>query len=474
MRKLFYFILLCLPLANLSAQNPEFALPSIISDHAVMQRNSEVRLWGWCPGTWDLKIVCSWSPKDTIHTTSDKYCEWETYIHTPSDKGPYQIRFYGWNNELVKEINDILMGETWLCSGQSNMEYCFMWRVDDAKNIKEDLTDKPIRIFKVSKASSVYPTERIEGKWEICSPETCKEFSVVAYYFGYRLNEKLQIPIGLIGSYWGGTCIEPWIPDSSYKLEDTAYNHEKSLSKRAQYQGTSWTPYAPSSIYNAMIYPIIRYTVAGVIWYQGEANNERAADYGALFNGLIRGWRKASCRFLPFYYVQIAPWNGYAAKNGAYLREQQSNMLDGIENVGMVSTGDLVNDISDIHPSLKKQVGFRLANLALRERYKQNDIQPYSPMLKSYRIKDNKVIINTTAIGKLVCKGKDIQNFELMDSAGTLYPAQAKILHDGSICVTSPNVKNPAAVRYCFSNAAIPNLFDSNNLPLIPFKTDKK
>lgn len=467
MKKFVYLVLFLLPFVDVLSQNEEFALPSIISDHAVMQRNAEVKLWGWCPGTWDLKIVCSWNPTDTIHTSSNEYCKWETYIHTPSEAGPFQIRFYGWDNKLVKTVDDILIGETWLCSGQSNMEYCFMWRVDDAKNVKEDLTGKSIRFFKVSKATSEYPQDRIVGKWEICSPETCQNFSVVAYYFGYRLNEKLNVPIGLIGSYWGGTSIEPWIPDSSYRLEN-------SLLQKAQKQSLGWTPIAPSSIYNAMISPIINYTVAGVIWYQGEANNERAADYGDLFGGLIRGWRNANHHFLPFYYVQIAPWNGYSAQNGACLREQQANMLTRMTNVGMVTIGDLVNDISDIHPSLKKEVGFRLGNMALYEKYNQKEVNPFSPMLKSFQIKKNRVLVTTTASGKLICKGKTIQHFEVIDETGKCYPAQAKILHDGSISVFSSDVMKPKGVRYCFSNDAVPDLFDLNGLPLAPFRTDCK
>lgn len=468
MKRIFAIIISIQFFTSLWGQTPEFILPSIISDHAVMQRNSEVKLWGWCPGAWDLKIVCSWAPQDTIHVKSNEYCAWEAYIQTPDLTGPHSIRFYGWENKLEREINDILMGETWLCSGQSNMEYLMSYPVLDAGDITKAIENKNLRFFKVSKATSKYPVERIEGKWVVCSSDTYKDFSAVAFFFGQHLNENLNIPIGLIGSYWGGTSIEPWIDQFSF-------NHEKELySLSPKQHPESWTPTANSSIYNAMIHPVKNYTIAGVIWYQGEGNNERAASYGTLLDGMIRGWRNEFHRYLPFYFVQIAPWNGYADKNAAYLREQQSDVAATLKNTGMVVVGDLVNDISDIHPSLKKQVGVRLANMVLYQTYGKKDIQPYSPQLDSIRIEKNKIVVATTAIGKLTCKDKVIRNFEVVDKEGNIYPADAKIEKNGEISVSSSKIKEPIAVRYCFANDAIPNLFDINGLPLAPFRTDRK
>lgn len=468
MKRLIYLIISLLAFSNMAAQDPaDFVLPSIISDHAVMQRNAEVKLWGWCPSVWDLKIVCSWAPLDTIHASSDKYKYWEVYVNTPKEEGPHTIKFYGWENKLCAEVKDILMGESWLCSGQSNMEYCFKWRVDDVDDKTALFDNKKIRFFKVAKSSSKYPVERIQGKWEICSPETAEDFSVVAFCFGKKLNEELEnLPIGLIGSYWGGTAIEPW-------MDEFMLNHEKLVDK-TEALTAGWAPTANSSLYNAMIYPIVNYTIAGVIWYQGEANNERASDYGTMFDAMIRGWRNAFHRYLPFYFVQIAPWNGYDNKNAAYLREQQSNVAATLKNTGMVVIGDLVNDISDIHPSLKRQVGERLANLALKNLYHKDELQPYSPMLKSFKVDGRKIIVTTTALGKLICKNNEILHFELVDKAGNLYPAKASILKNGDISVTSNKVKEPVGVRYCFSNDAVPNLFDINGLPLAPFRTDTK
>ena len=468
MKRIVYFLVSLLGFTKLAAQDPaDFVLPSIISDHAVMQRDAEVKLWGWCPSVWDLKIVCSWAPNDTVHVSSDKYKYWETYINTPKAEGPYAIRFYGWEGKLCAEVKDILMGETWLCSGQSNMEYCFKWRVDDITDRSTLFDNKKIRFFKVAKSSSAYPVERIQGKWEICSPETAEDFSVVAFCFGKRLNEELgNLPIGLIGSYWGGTAIEPW-------MDEFTLRHEK-LEEKTKALTAGWAPTANSSLYNAMIHPIINYTIAGVVWYQGEANNERHQDYGVMFDAMIRGWRNAFHHYLPFYFVQITPWSGYADKNAAYLREQQADVAATLRNTGMVVAGDLVNDLTDIHPSLKRQVGERLANIALKNSYHKEDIQPYSPMLKSFRVDGRKVIVTTTAIGKLACKDKVIRHFEVLDKEGNLHPAKASILKNGDISVIADKVKEPVGVRYCFSNDAMPNLFDSNGLPLAPFRTDRK
>jgi len=467
MKQLLFIIGLILSSTNLSAQDSEFALPSIISDHAVMQRNSEVKLWGWCPGIWDLKIVCSWAPTDTVHVSSDKNCVWETYIRTPEIAGPHSICFYGWKNKLVKEVKDILMGETWICSGQSNMEYCLNYGVSDAGDMTKALENKQVRFFKIAKSCSKYPVERFEGKWEICSPETSMDFSAVGFFFGQRLSEVLNVPVGLIGSYWGGTSIEPWIAESTYKLENTLFEKTKK-------KVPDWAPTANSSIYNAMIYPITNYTIAGVIWYQGEANNERAADYGDLFNGMIRGWRNAFHLFLPFYYVQIAPYNGYADRNAAFLREQQANVLSTLANTGMVVISDLVNDVSELHPNKKKGVGVRLANMALKNTYHRENLQPYFPMFKEAKIKGSKVIVSTTALGKLSSHGEVIRNFEIVDKKGKIYPAKAKIMQDGNLNISADRVKDPVAVRYCFTNDAVPNLFDINGLPLAPFRTDIK
>ncbi len=450
---------------GLSAQEPaDFVLPSIISDHAVMKRDSPVKLWGWCPAEWDLKIVCSWAEQDTLHVRSDKYNYWEKLVQTPKEEGPFSIRFFGWKNELCAEVKDILMGEPWLCSGQSNMEYPFRYRIDD-ENDKESLfSNGKIRVFKVEKASSRYPVERIQGKWELCTKERMDDFSAVAYYFGKYLNEGLgDVPVGLIGAYWGGTSIEPW-------MDDFIIRHEK-LEPLTEKLQPSWAPTANSSLYNAMIHPVQNYRISGVVWYQGEANCDRYEDYGKMLSAMIRGWRRCFHTFLPFYMVQIAPYDGYSGKNAAFLREQQENIAKTLMNTGIVHIGDLVNDIHDIHPALKRQVGERLANLALYKTYDKHNLQPFSPEYESFEVKGKAIILKTTAA--VHANGKEISGFEIVDSLGNLHPAKASILKDGSIRLTAKDVAQPVGLRYCFDNASMPNLFGENGLPLAPFRTDK-
>lgn len=459
-------ILVCL-ISNLAinAQDPaDFVLPSIISDHAVMKRDSPVKLWGWCPAEWDLKIVCSWAEKDTLHVRSDKYNYWETLIQTPKEEGPFSIRFFGWKNELRAEVKDILMGEPWLCSGQSNMEYPFLYRIDDEQDKSKLFNNDKIRVFKVDKASSRYPVERIQGKWEFCTKERMDDFSAVAYYFGKYLNAGLgDVPVGLIGSYWGGTAIEPW-------MDEFIIGHEK-LEPLTQKLNPSWAPTANSSLYNAMIHPIQNYRISGVVWYQGEANCERYEDYGKMLSAMIRGWRRCFHTFLPFYMVQIAPYDGYSGKSAAFVREHQETIAKTLMNTGIVHIGDLVNDIHDCHPTLKRQVGERLANLALYKTYGKHEIQPFSPEYESFETKGDAIILKTTS--EVSVKGKEITGFEIVDADGNLHPAKASILKDGSIRLSAKGVKQPTGARYCFDNASMPNLFDSNGLPLAPFRTDK-
>jgi len=233
-----------------------------------------------------------------------------------------------------------------------------------------------------------------------------------------------------------------------------------------------WAPKGATVLYNAMIHPLTRYRIAGTIWYQGEANvASESNQYIQLFTGFIEGWRSAFQNNFPVYYVQIAPWNGYEGVKSAYLREQQESALK-LPGTGMISVADLVDDVTNIHPNKKRSVGERLSNLALKEQYGKKEFQPYSPHFDRITIKDNKVLVSVISLAKLSSNGQKILNFQLSGADHQFYPASAILEKDGSIQVTSPNVKNPVAIRYCFTNGATPNLFDSNNLPLLPFRTD--
>jgi sialate O-acetylesterase len=455
-------LLLLIPAICASAQL-QLRLPSILSNHAVLQRSAMVKLWGWGPGSMKVSIVCGWDRSDTLHVPIGADCAWETSVKTPGAGGPYSIEFICDKQKLT--IDDILLGEVWLCSGQSNMEFNFHWGITDAGDALSTCDNKEIRFFQVQQSYDAYPQTDCRGEWKVCNAGSVADFSCMGYFFGRKLNAAAKSPVGLIGSYWGGTCIQTWMPQEVFG-EDTAL---RQMNRRIGAYG--WAPEAPSLLYNAMIHPILSYKMAGAIWYQGEANVfSEPDDYGKLFTGLIRGWRKAFQQDLPFYFVQIAPWNGYAGIQSAFLREQQEEALD-LPQTGMISVGDLVENVGNIHPTQKREAGERLANLVLKEQYGFNYLRPYSPRFAGLTIHKNEAIIRVIPAG-LKNNGKIIRNFSMAGSDSLFYPAEAHLEKDGTISVTCPKVAAPVSVRYCFTNDGTPSLSDSNGLPLLPFRTD--
>ena len=468
MRKYFVLSFLCMAIlcmAMPAKAQPALRLPAIFSDHAVLQQNSEVKLWGWAPCTWPVRISCSWNPNDTVSVMPAKDCTWVVSIKTPeASETSHTITFVSDKQKIT--INDILIGEVWLCSGQSNMEYSFSWGTAGAGDDVAQSTNRTIRFFQISHLYNNFPQTNSDGEWKICTPETVNEMSVLGYYLGKRIHEATRRPVGLIASYWGGTCVQAWMPQEVFTGNEELNKVAGNLSP------VSWAPVAPSVIYNAMIHPLIPYRIAGTIWYQGEANTEQPQDYGKLFTGLIESWREMFNNDFPFYFVQIAPWNGYGGISAAILREQQESALS-LPKTGMIGVGDLVDDITDIHPRMKPAVGNRLADLVLKEQYGMNNLQPYHPRFSNVTINKDKVNISITSTGKLTCKGKEIKHFQIAGEDKVFYPATTVLEKNGTITAASAQVKNPVAVRYCFTNDAMPNLFDVNGLPLLPFRTDK-
>ena len=329
------------------------------------------------------------------------------------------------------------------------------------------LKNNEIRFFQVAQSYNKFPQTNCEGKWVVCDENSMPAFSAIGYFFGRRLNDQLKVPVGLIGSYWGGTCIQSWMPSE-------VFDKNKEINKmRDNIEAWEWAPKGADVLYNAMIFPFTPYRIAGAIWYQGEANvASESTEYNKLFTGLMEGWRSAFQYEIPIYYVQIAPYKGYEGIKSAYLREQQELAMK-IPGTGMISVSDLTDDVNNIHPGKKRAVGERLSNLALKEQYGKKELQPYSPHFGQLTIKGNKAIVSVISIGKLNSNGQKITNFQLAGADKIFYPASATIEKDGSIQLASPNVKNPVDVRYCFSNEATSNLFDINHLPLLPFRTDK-
>jgi sialate O-acetylesterase len=456
--------------ATLTAQQ-NFQLPSIISNHAVLQQQSEVKLWGWGPINSKVSIVCSWNKSDTITTKIKTDFTWQATVKTPKAGESYSIEFLCDKAKL--KIDDIIMGEVWLFTGQSNMGA--FWKgsmaLTDGGDAFKTCKNNNIRFFRVNQAVDKYPQKNCNGVWQLCDTTSLVNFSTIGYFFGKNINSTLNVPMGLIQSQKGGTCIQPWTP-----IEVIENNPiQKKISEQIQLQNHS--PIAPSLLYNGMIYPLAPYKIAGVVWYQGESNviadngTNQLAYYGESVAGLIKSWRTVFENEFPFYSVQIAPFNGYKGIDAALLREQQASML-AVSKTGLVCVSDLVGDISNIHPTIKAEVAKRLSDMALKEQYNQKDLQPYYPNFLSLKIEKNQVVITVKSIGKLNFKGKEILNFQLAGQDKVFYPATAKLQKNRTITVNAANVTEPVAVRYCFTNDAIPNLFDTNGLPLLPFRTD--
>jgi len=435
-------------------------LPAVIGSHMVLQQKTRVMIWGWCDPGEKVKLKAGWDTA-TYSATGTGEAKWSLELQTPEAGGPYTISING-NNQILLE--DVLIGEVWVCSGQSNMEMNVNWGLsyqDEAVKA----TDARIRFFYIPKTTAGFPQEDVKAKWVVCSPEEMKSFSAAGYFFGKKLRENLNVPVGLINSNWGGTPAETWTPRELVENDTILKN------AAAQLNQSQWWPVKPGLAYNAMIYPISNYSIAGVIWYQGESNVGTASTYTSLFTTMIKSWRKAWKKDLPFYFVQIAPFAGYGDNSSsAFLREAQTKTLS-LPNTGMILTSDLVDNINDIHPKMKKQVGERLADLALAETYHQNK-GPYKiPMFTSMKMEKNKVrIYFTNAENGLIGKGP-LNEFFIAGEDQKFLPAQAKI-EGNTVVVWNKEVANPVAVRFGFRNAALPNLYNKEGLPVNLFRTD--
>lgn len=458
-------------------------LPALFSNHMVLQQSTGVKVWGWASPGENITFDASWLD-ETISTVTDADSVWKVQITTPSAGGPYTISLIGENTIY---LTDILIGEVWVCSGQSNMEKPIGVQPGQKPvfNAQEEINGANypnIRLFHVPRKKIALPQTDIESNWEVCTPQSIDsiKFSAAAYFFGRELNRQLNVPIGLIDASWGGTRIEPWIPidglaaapvlDSIYQV---AQKVDDSMDKRY-----------PTLLYNGMIAPLTNYPVKGVIWYQGESNLMDLNDglfYEEKMKAMINGWRKAwNINNLPFYYVQIAPYRYFKDRTDRVnspnelplIWEAQTNCL-AIPHTGMVVTTDLVDDLSDIHPRNKQDVGKRLAFVALSKTYQKDEVSFSGPKYQSMKIDGNKIILTFDYIdGGLISTNNEALNwFTIAGNDKIFVPAKAEI-KENKVIVYNLNIENPKAVRFAWDEEAQPNFFNANKLPAIPFRTD--
>jgi sialate O-acetylesterase len=440
----------------------KITLPAVFTDNMVLQRNSQVAIWGWANPSEKIKIVGSWNSKDTIVAITKNTSQWMAKLPTTEAGGPYTLTLIAGNTITLQNV---MLGEVWICSGQSNMEWSVNAGIINGEQEAAQANHPNIRFFHIPRVGADFPQDDCKASWTVCTPETMRTTSAVGYFFGRELQQNLNVPIGLIVSAWGGTPAEVWVPkdliENNSALKNAAYD-----------DGAAWWPSAPGTTYNAMIAPVVPYGIAGAIWYQGESNRYRPHTYGQLMTTLIESWRKDFEKPFPFYYVQIAPYT-YDNKGKAYIvREQQAKTMKEVPNTGMVVVSDLVDNIKDIHPKNKLDVGKRLAAWALAETYGKKQGIYKSPMYQSMKAEKGKIRVSVeNADNGLQVKGKTITGFQIAGEDQKFVDATAQ-LKGKEIIVSSKAVKNPVAVRFCFDETSMPIVFNKEGLPLAPFRTD--
>lgn len=436
-------------------------LPNLFSDNIVLQRNSEVTIWGWASPKEEVTIKPSWDNRE-YKTKTNNQAKWEIKIKTPEAGGPFVISLKGYN-EIV--LNNILIGEVWICSGQSNMEMSASWGIDNGEEAVKNAANPNIRFFSIPKLTATSPQDNVSGNWTACTPETMKYFSAAGYFFAKRLQEDLKnVPIGLIGSNWGGTPAEIWTP------EEVITNNPVLLESAKTRKEEEYGPNQPGRAFNAMISPLVGFKIAGVIWYQGESN-VGSSVYDKTFSSLITSWRKLWKEDFPFYYVQIAPYQyGENHFGGVEIRNAQRKVLQQVPNTGMVVTSD-ISPVDDIHPKDKKSVGVRLANLALANSYNTSTDLVNGPLYKEFKIEKNKVLVYFEYAEGLYCKDTKKLQFEIAAADNVFYPADASIKNN-LVILKSKKVPHPVKVRFAWTNTAQSNLFNKANLPASSFLTE--
>ncbi len=476
-------------------------LPNVLSSHMVVQRNQPIHLWGWAtPGesvTIDFHGVRATG-------TADDLGHWSVYLPPEPAGGPFALTISASN---TISLTDILVGDVWFASGQSNMELPLMGfpgnaTVDNGDAEIHNATHPEIRLLHIKEKSSYYPLDDIDGSWTLCTPETAASFSAAAYFFGREIAEKEHVPVGLIDSTWGGTVAEAWVSlgtissDASLmplfaswaamtgKVADTpaieAEEQREDAAARAANQTPPkhpWHPnplsWEPAGLYNAMVSPFTPFPIRGVIWYQGESNSlvERAAQYQRIFPALIADWRQHwNQGDFPFLFVQISSFTSSPAENWAVIREAQRRTLS-VSNTAMAVTIDIGNP-DNVHPADKQDVGHRLA-LAARALSYGEHVEYSGPLYRQASVESGAMRVDFDhSESGLVAKGGALAGFEIAGADRKFVPATATI-EGGSVMVLAAAVPNPKYVRYGWQNAPTVNLFNGDGLPASPFTSEE-
>lgn len=444
----------------------DLKLPAIFSDHMIVQRDQAVPVWGWADPEEEVTVSLA---GQTVQGKANKEGRWSVALRPMPAGGPHQLAVVCPHSKVV--LKNVLVGEVWLCSGQSNMQ----WSVRASAKAEEEIAAAnypKIRLFTVARKTASKPQPDCEGHWVECSPATVADFSAVGYFFIRQVHKELGVPVGMINSSWGGTPAEAWISrpslESVPRLKPLLDRWANPPEKQAN------SPHRPAYLFNGMIAPVVPFALRGAIWYQGESNVSRAYQYRTLFPLLIADWRAAWKQDLPFGFVQLAPfrYQGQDETACAELWEAQTMTLQNVPNTGMAVTVD-IGDIKDIHPKNKQEVGRRLALWALAKVYGK-DVVYSGPIYKSMQIEGRtiRIAFDHAAGGLKTRDGKEPSDFTIAGEDQKFHPAKAVI--DGStVVVSSDAVAKPVAVRFAWRDTAEPNLCNQAGLPASPFRTDQ-
>lgn len=471
-RKLIISLVVILGLSFTMHVCAEVKLPAFFSDGMVMQQQTNANLWGTATPKKEVRVTTGWDNKLYL-VTSDTQGHWKLSVKTPEAGGPYTITF---DDGVKTTLSNILMGELWVCAGQSNMEMPMKgYKNQPVTGANLDILksrNPELRLFTVKRTSTITPQRNVIGEWHEATPVSVREFSATAYYFGRLLQETLNVPVGLIVAAWGGSAAEAWMNEDMLK----AFPEVRIPRKEEDIKSKNRTP---TVLYNGMLHPLIGMTMKGVLWYQGEDNYNRAHNYTEMFKTLINGWRKEWGQGdFPFYYCQIAPYDygliteqGKEVINSAYLREAQAKVEHLVTNTGMAVLLDAGME-GCIHPSDKRTPGERLAFLALNNTYNIEGIESKSPYYKSMEVQNDTVIVSFERSDMwLNAENFKSKLFEVAGSDKVFHPAKAWLARS-KVHVKSDKVSKPVAVRYGFKNYVKGDLFSGGGLPVSSFRSD--
>jgi sialate O-acetylesterase len=485
----------------------DVSVPAIFSDHMVLQRDQEDPVWGWAEPGEEVTVTIAGQSHATKAADDGS---WKVVLDPLPAGGPYDLTIKGKN---TLNFADVLVGEVWICSGQSNMQWSLAASYDaDLESLAANFPE--IRLISVPQVGTQEPQKDFNGRWERCTPDTVKNFSAVGFFFGRQLHQTLGVPIGLINNAWGGSAAEAWVRRDileaneeygplmdRWKQMEAAYPQQKAdyekrvaewkeAAEKAKADGQPEPPRPggnpdgnmngnarPGNIYNGVLKPTIGYGIKGAIWYQGESNAGRAYQYRDLFPLMISSWREEWGQGeFPFYWVQLADFMAEKPEPGdsawAELREAQTMTMTRLPNTGQAVIID-IGEGKDIHPRNKEDVGKRLARWALAKDY-HVEIPYSSPLYQSMEVKDGKVVLTFDQVGG------GLQTFDVNEALGftiagpdkKFHNAQAKVIGPNQVEVWSDQVTEPASVRYAWADNPIVNLYSREGLPATPFRTD--